>query len=57
MMEHMKEISVIKHNSDPAEATIEWGQKGEAKLVLGEFIDIEKPEFTDKLRALIKRFK
>lgn len=57
MMEQMKKASLIMHDSDPAEATIDWGQKGEAKLVLGEFVDIEKPEYTDKLRSLIKRFK
>ncbi len=56
ILKNLKEASVVKHHADPAEAQIEWGSKGETKIVVGEFTDRERPEFADQLKALTKQF-
>ncbi len=55
-MRNLKDSSIIKNHADPAEATVEWGAKGENKIVVGEFLDIERPEFTDQIKSLTKQF-
>lgn len=47
MMEWFKRASEIRHNSDPAKAEISL-----SKIILGEFIDIEKPTFGQLLRNM-----
>lgn len=47
MMEWFKRASEIRHNSDPAKAEISL-----SKIVLGEFIDVEKPTFGQLLRNM-----
>ena len=50
-MNFFKENSVIKHNIDPKEADIGLG----SEIVVGKFVDIEKPTFTDTLEAGLQR--
>jgi len=47
-MKWLKEKSVIQNRIDPAKAEV-----GIDKIVVGEFVDIEKPEFTDLLKKKI----
>ena len=46
-----KEISVIKHDALPSEADIDYKKR----IICGEFVNIEKPEYTDQLEELIAR--
>jgi 2-oxoglutarate ferredoxin oxidoreductase subunit beta len=41
----LREKSVVQHFSDPVKAEV-----GPNKVVVGEFVDIEKPEYTESLR-------
>ena len=51
MMKEMREHSVIKNGIYPTEATIEPGRE----IVIGDFIDIEKPEYSDMVQELIRK--
>ncbi len=42
------ERSVIKNGIDPGEATIDFGEN----IVVGEFVDIERPTFTDNYQLI-----
>ena len=53
MMMDMKKHTVVKHGIYPTEATIELGKE----IVVGEFIDIEKTEYTERIQALIEKHK
>ncbi len=53
MMMDMKEHTVVKHGIYPTEATIEPGKE----IVVGEFIDVEKTEYTERIQALIEKHK
>ncbi len=46
-----KEISVVKRDASPSEADIDYKKR----IVCGEFVNTEKPEYTDQLEALIAR--
>ncbi|MHA1713231.1 MAG: thiamine pyrophosphate-dependent enzyme [Candidatus Ranarchaeia archaeon] len=48
-----KEISVVKRGVSPEDAVIDYKNR----IVCGEFVDIEKPEYTDQLKALIAKAK
>ncbi len=48
VMERYKAISVIRHFSDPMEAEIDYT----SRIVCGEFVDKEKPEYTQRLAQL-----
>lgn len=50
-LKYYKEHSVIKHGIDPAEADIEMG----GDIVVGKFVDIEKPTFDEAVYELIKK--
>lgn len=50
-LKYYKEHSVIKHGIDPAEADIEMG----GDIVVGKFVDIEKPTFDEAVHELIKK--
>lgn len=50
MMKEMQAHTVIKHGIYPTEATIEPGKE----TIVGEFVDIEKPEYSDMVHALSK---
>jgi hypothetical protein len=43
-MKWLREVSEVRSNIDPIEAVI-----GPEKIVVGEFVDTEKPEFSDLL--------
>ncbi len=45
VMKRYREISVIRNFTDPMKAEIDY----QTRIVCGEFVDIEKPEFTDLL--------
>ncbi|MFQ5711947.1 MAG: thiamine pyrophosphate-dependent enzyme [Candidatus Geothermarchaeales archaeon] len=45
MMKWMREKSVVQHFTDPSRAEV-----GPERIVVGEFVDIEKPEFTELLQ-------
>ncbi|MFB0557943.1 MAG: thiamine pyrophosphate-dependent enzyme [Candidatus Bathyarchaeia archaeon] len=51
MMNDLKEHSTIKYGIYPTEATIEPGKE----IVIGDFVDIEKPEYSDMVQALIEK--
>jgi 2-oxoglutarate ferredoxin oxidoreductase subunit beta len=53
MMRDIKKHTVVKHGIYPTEATIEPGKE----VVVGEFIDIEKTEYTERIQALIEKHK
>jgi len=46
-MKWFNKASEIRHNSDPAKAEISL-----SKIILGEFIDIEKPTFGQLLHSM-----
>ena len=48
-MKELREKSVPARRKDPSEAYIGWD-----KIVVGEFVDIEKPEYTELLWAQIR---
>lgn len=50
-MKYYREKSVIKHGIDPSEADIEMG----GDIVVGKFVDIEKPTFDEAVYELIKK--
>ena len=50
-MKFFKEHSVIKHGSDPKDADISLG----SDIIVGKFIDIEKPTFTEELEKGLQR--
>ena len=50
-MKFFKEHSIIKHGIDPKEADISLG----SDLIVGKFVDIDRPTFTDTLEAGLKR--
>jgi len=47
-----KEKSVIRHRINPLEAKITANE-----IVVGEFVDIDKPEFTDLLQQQVRSIK
>ncbi|MFB0568459.1 MAG: 2-oxoacid:ferredoxin oxidoreductase subunit beta [Nitrososphaeria archaeon] len=51
MMKDMKARSVIRHGIHPHEAEID----PDRRIVIGDFVDIEKPEYSDRLRALVEK--
>lgn len=50
MMNWLRKVSEIQHKSDPAKAEI-----NPQKIILGEFVDIERPSFGRSLRDLIAK--
>ena len=52
MMKEMQAHTVIKHGIYPTEATIEPGKE----IIVGEFVDVEKPEYSDMIHALSKKY-
>ncbi|MGQ4832822.1 MAG: thiamine pyrophosphate-dependent enzyme [Candidatus Asgardarchaeia archaeon] len=50
MVKHFKEVSVIKMNAKPEEAIIDPHNK----IVVGEFVNIERPEFSERINNFIK---
>ncbi len=48
-MSWLKDKSVVQHHSDPSKAEV-----SPSKIVVGEFVDTEKPEFTDLLRKQVQ---
>jgi len=53
LMRFYHDNSVIKHGADPREADIEF----QSKIMVGKFIDIEKPTFIEKMNdGLQKRY-
>ena len=52
-MKYFKEHSVVKHGIDPSEADIEIG----GEIVVGKFIDIDKPTYGDSWRDLVEKAK
>jgi 2-oxoglutarate ferredoxin oxidoreductase subunit beta len=50
-MKFYQDHSVIKHGSDPKEADLGLG----SEIIVGKFIDIERPTFTETLEAGLKR--
>jgi 2-oxoglutarate ferredoxin oxidoreductase subunit beta len=53
MMQNLQKISVINNEVELAETTIEWGPKNIDKtIVVGEFVDIVRPEFTERLKGV-----
>jgi hypothetical protein len=51
MMRWLREASIIINGCNPDEAGIEWDPNGKSRIVVGEFIDTERPEFTDNLHS------
>ena len=47
-MKWYKEVSEIRHGIDPTEAEI-----SPSKIIVGEFVDIEKPSYDELVRKLI----
>jgi len=52
-MRFYREHSVIKHGIDPSQANIEIGKE----IVVGKFVDIEKPTFNEAVEELKKKVK
>ena len=52
-MRFYREHSVIKHGIDPSQANIEMGKE----IVVGKFVDIEKPTFNEAVEELKKKVK
>lgn len=50
MMEWFKKVSVIENFSDPAKAEV-----SRDRIVVGEFVDTEKPTFEEILYETIKK--
>lgn len=50
MMNWLRKVSEIQHKSDPAKAEV-----NPKKIILGEFVDIERPSFGRSLRDLIAK--
>ncbi|RLE51126.1 MAG: 2-oxoacid:ferredoxin oxidoreductase subunit beta [Candidatus Methanomethylicota archaeon] len=50
VMKYLKKSSVIKNFIDPAKAEIEVG----GKIIVGEFVDTERPEYISELYRLIR---
>jgi len=50
-MKYYREHTVVKHGADPKEADILLGKD----IIVGKFVDIDKPTFTDTLEAGLKR--
>ena len=50
MMKWLKEASEIRHNYDPVKAEIT-----PSKIIVGEFVDVEKPGYTRLLREMIAK--
>ncbi len=50
MMKWLKEVSEVQHFSDPAKAEI-----SSKKIIVGEFVDIEKPTYGGLLREMIAK--
>jgi 2-oxoglutarate ferredoxin oxidoreductase subunit beta len=50
-MKFYRDHSVIKHGSDPKEADLGLG----SEIIVGKFIDIERPTFTETLETGLKR--
>ncbi len=53
MMKALRDNTIIKNGIYPTEATIE----PEKEIIAGEFLDIEKPEYSDLVQALIEKHK
>jgi len=53
MIRDLKTNSVIKYGVPAHEAEID----PDRRIVLGEFVDTEKPEYSDRIRALVERSK
>lgn len=52
MMRYFKAQSEIRHGANPAEAEIEMG----GKLLLGKFVDIERPTYHERMRKQLATF-
>ena len=50
MMAHYKASSISVHKAKEMQA-----EELKGKLVVGELLDIEKPEFIDEMQKLVKR--
>jgi 2-oxoglutarate ferredoxin oxidoreductase subunit beta len=48
MMEHYHRMAVVRHDAQPWEADIELA----GEIICGEFVDIERPTFQDRLREM-----
>lgn len=53
MHKHLLEVAEIQNGLPPHEADLEYA----SKIICGEFLDIEKPEYTDVLREMQRRAK
>jgi len=51
-MRRLKEICVIRHHIDPADAEI-----SPERIIVGEFVDIEKPEYTELMWDQIRKIR
>ncbi len=52
-MEWYRECSVTDHQADLGE--IGLSMKKDSKIVVGNFVDIERPTFMDRYREIVKR--
>ena len=53
MHKHLLEVAEIQNGLPPNEAELEYA----TKIICGEFLDIEKPEYTEVLKEMQKRAK
>ncbi len=52
MMKYFKEKSVIKHGADTKEVGLETYEK---EIIVGEFVDIDKPDYLDNYNEIMKK--
>jgi 2-oxoglutarate ferredoxin oxidoreductase subunit beta len=50
-MRYYKEMSVIQNGADPKDVGIDLG----GKIIVGKFVDIERPTFSDLQAEVLKR--
>ena len=53
MHKHLLEVAEIQNGLPPHEAELDYA----TKIICGEFVDIEKPEYTDVLKEMQKKVK
>jgi len=51
LMKFYHDHSIIRHGADPAEADIGF----QTDTIVGKFVDIEKPTFTDLMKSHLKK--
>ena len=51
LMRRLKDISTVSRSQDPKDAIMDYPNQ----IVCGEFVNIEKPEYTSQMEALIKK--